>query len=87
MPLSQQQDATRWDVLKTLIFIAGISAAIFTAGMSVGSVKDTAERLATFEVRAERLYVRKDGQELAEIRAQLKALNDKLDYLIQQGMR
>lgn len=83
----QQEAAGSWKVLQTVVFVAGISGALFAAGTNYGGVKDTARKVEVLEARTERTYVRKDGRELADIQAQLRALNDKMDYMIRQRVK
>lgn len=87
-----QDDAKSWQTLKTVVYVAGIAFAVFMAGVNFGAARDTATKLEAHEARSEATYVRKDGAELAALRervdvltSQVRAANDKLDYLIRQG--
>lgn len=84
-----REDATNWRTLRSLVFLSGVAAAIFVAGMNYGHIQDNAANIALVQARAERTYVRKDGRELADMQAQLKTLNEqvrvlneKIDYMI-----
>lgn len=84
LPLPSDESGQRWNVLVTLIFVAGIASSLFVAGMSYGNVASTSKRLDDHIVFSEQNYVRKDARELAEIKGELRLLNERLDYIIKQ---
>lgn len=74
-------DGQKWRTVLTVIFVAGISSALFTAGMSFGGVRDAAAGLSKHIEDGDRTYVRKDGQELEAIRGELRLMNEKIDRI------
>lgn len=79
-----QPQAESWRTFQTLIVVAGVVGACFLAGVSYGGVKDAATKQDTFQERVERMFVRKDGRELAIIQGDLKILNSKVDLLLKK---
>lgn len=81
------EDAESFRTLKTLRWVAPIAFACFMAGMTYsGSHSDekTKAEIDSFMERADRIYVRKDGRELADTSGELRLLNDKVDRLLRK---
>lgn len=76
--------ATSWNTLQVIIFALGLGVSLFLGGMRVGGLGDVADKLEADELHNERVYVRKDGRELAELRGDIKSANDKLDLLLRK---
>lgn len=79
-----------WRVWMAIISIVGGCSGVFWVGVGYGGVRDTADKLEKHLETGERQYLRKDGNELAEIKGDLRLLNEKvdnIDRLLRQAAR
>lgn len=84
----RNEDGTSWRTVRTVIYVCGIAAAVFMAGMSYGQSADVGNRLERSITDAQRSYVRKDGRELEAINGRLELLSQKLDLLlVERGLK
>lgn len=79
---AQGDAASSWKTLQVIGMIAGAAIALIIFGMNIGGVQKTGKELSDHIAYSNATYVRKDGAELEGIRRDLRALNDKIDYLI-----